>query len=36
MNISVLKQQLNGIENIGRRKGSNDYWWVIERSTMKR
>ena len=35
-NVPVLKQQRNGFENIGRRKGNNDYWWVIERSTAKR
>lgn len=35
-NVPVLKQQRNGFQNIGRRKGNNDYWWVIERSTAKR
>ena len=35
-NIPVLKSSRNNFQNIGRRKGNNDYWWVIERSTAKR
>lgn len=34
--VPVLKQQRNNISNVGKRKGNNDYWWVIERSTAKR
>ena len=31
----VRQQQRNGFANNGRRRGYNDYWWVIERSTSK-
>ena len=35
-NVPVLKQQRNGFSNAGKRKGHNDYWWVIERSSALR
>jgi prepilin-type N-terminal cleavage/methylation domain-containing protein/prepilin-type processing-associated H-X9-DG protein len=31
----VLQRSRNGFSNVGRRKGYNDYWWVIERSTSR-
>jgi prepilin-type N-terminal cleavage/methylation domain-containing protein/prepilin-type processing-associated H-X9-DG protein len=31
----VSRRQHNRMANIGRRRGYNDYWWVIERSTSR-
>ncbi len=31
----VRQSSRNGFSNVGRRKGYNDYWWVIERSTSR-
>ena len=35
MSEPIRKSSRNGITNRGKKKGYNDYWWVIERSTRR-